>query len=241
MGGHPLGSLYVVATPIGNLEDVSLRALRVLREVSLLAAEDTRTAQKLLARYEIRVPAILSYFEGNSRRRVPQILGYLAEGDVALISEAGTPGISDPGVFLVRAAVEAGYRVVPIPGANAAATALSASGFPGDRFTFLGFLPRRPRERQALLQQVAGHPWPLVLYESPYRVRACLADLLEVLGDRDVAVARELTKLHEEIFRGTLSQALERFLAPRGEFTIVVAPPRVVKERRGTTTPPGGL
>ena len=196
----------------------------------MVAAEDTRTTRKLLTRYEIQVPTI-SYFEGNSRQRLPKILSYLEEGDVALVTEAGTPGVSDPGADLVRAAANAGYPVVPIPGPSALAAALSVSGLSGDRFTFLGFLPRRPRQRKSVLQQVIAHPWPLVLYESPHRVIACLKDLLEVLGDRDVVVAREMTKIYEEVFRGSISQAMERFTAPRGEFTIVVAPVALFAER----------
>ena len=221
-GGPALGTLYLVATPIGNLEDVTLRALRVLREVSLIAAEDTRTTRKLLNRYDIHVPTI-SYFTGNIRRRTPQILAALAEGDVALVTEAGTPGVSDPGADLARAAAEAGYPTVPIPGPSAVAALLSVAGLSADRFTFLGFLPRKKGERQRLLESVATHPWPTVLYESPYRVRATLEALREAFGDRRVVVGREMTKLHEEVFGGTLAETLEHFQSPRGEFTLVVA------------------
>jgi 16S rRNA (cytidine1402-2'-O)-methyltransferase len=213
----------VVATPIGNLEDITLRALRVLREVSLVMTEDTRTTRKLLDRYEVRVP-MLSFFEGNVRRRTSHVLAELEAGhDVALVTEAGTPGVSDPGAELARAAAEAGCPVVPIPGPSAVATLLSVAGMDADRFTFLGFLPKKAGERRRLLESVAGHPWPLVLYESPYRVRATLEALLETLGDRELVAGREMTKLHEQVWRGTVNAALEHFTNPRGEFTLAVA------------------
>ncbi|MBI4200336.1 MAG: 16S rRNA (cytidine(1402)-2'-O)-methyltransferase [Chloroflexi bacterium] len=215
-------TLYVVATPIGNLEDMTLRALRVLKEVQLIAAEDTRTTRKLLRRFGVRTP-LLSYYEENRQSRIPTILNQLVSGDVALVSEAGTPAISDPGRELVQAAVQAGYAVVPVPGASAVIVALAASGLPSESFTFLGFLPRRRKERRAVLQGVAGEPRTLVLFEAPHRLRATLADLVDVLGgDRPVAVCRELTKLYEEVHRGTVAQALARFVQPRGEFTLVI-------------------
>jgi 16S rRNA (cytidine1402-2'-O)-methyltransferase len=219
-----MGTLYVVATPIGNLEDVTLRALRTLREVHLIAAEDTRTARKLLARYEISTPTT-SYFEHNEPVKTPLILRELAQGDVALISEAGMPGLSDPGYELIRAVIDAGYPVVPIPGPSAIPTALAVSGLPADRFLFLGFLPRRRKDRREALQAVAGLPWTLVFFEAPHRVLESLADVEEVLGDRQAAMARELTKLHEEIRRGAVSQMRAALAAgdTRGEFTIVVA------------------
>jgi len=219
-----MGTLYVVATPIGNLEDVTLRALRVLREVRLIAAEDTRTARKLLARYDIATPTT-SYFEHNKAAKMPQVLAALAEGDVALISEAGMPGLSDPGYELIRAAIAAGYPVVPIPGPSAITTALAAAGLPADRFVFLGFLPRRKKERRELLAEVAGLPWTLVFFEAPHRILESLADMQEVLGDRPMAAARELTKMHEEIARGTVAELRARLEAgdTRGEFTLVVA------------------
>ncbi len=233
-----MGTLYVVATPIGNLEDVTLRALRVLREVRLIAAEDTRTARKLLARYEIATPTT-SYFEHNKGVKTPRVLAALAEGDVALISEAGMPGISDPGHELITSALAAGYPVVPVPGPSAVVTALAVSGLPADRFLFLGFLPRRAQERRALLQSAAASPWTLVFFEAPHRIVESLADVQEVLGDREIVAARELTKLHEEIWRGTVS-ALRAELAAgdrRGEFTLVVAgarpePPQVWPRER---------
>jgi len=215
--------LYVVATPIGNLQDITLRALEVLRSASLIACEDTRTTRNLLARYGLRGRLVI-YHEHNHRQRLPLLLRALEEGDVALVSEAGTPGISDPGADLVRSARERGFRVVPVPGPSAVASALSVAGLRADRFTFLGFLPRRARERRALLEGVAGLPWPLVVMEAPHRLHACLVDLEAVLGDREVAVCRELTKVHEEVFWGTLSSARQHFAEPRGEFTLVVAP-----------------
>ncbi len=217
-----MGILYVVATPIGNLEDITLRALRVLGEVSMIAAEDTRTVRKLLSHHEIRAPKIVSYTEQGRARRTPQLLAALSDGDIALVSEAGTPAISDPGVHLVAAAAEAGHDVVPIPGASALAAALSACGLPTRRFHYLGFLPRQPAQRRKLLREASSLPETIVMFESPHRIRAALVDLTEAFGDRRVAVCREMTKLHEEIYRGTLSEAQERFSEPRGEFTLVV-------------------
>ncbi|MBI4570835.1 MAG: 16S rRNA (cytidine(1402)-2'-O)-methyltransferase [Chloroflexi bacterium] len=217
-----MGTLFLVATPIGNLEDVTLRALRVLGEVPLIAAEDTRTARKLLTSHGVRAPRMLSYTDRNRRARTPAILAALADGDVALVSEAGMPGISDPGGHLVEAAVAAGHRVVPVPGASALTAALAASGLPARRFRYLGFLPRTSGQRRKLLGEVASLAETLVAFESPHRLRAALADASAVLGDRRIAVCRELTKLHEEIFRGTLSEALDHFDQPRGEFTLVI-------------------
>ena len=217
-----MGTLYLVATPIGNLEDVTLRALRLLGEVSLIAAEDTRTIRKLLTHHGIPAPRLLSYTERNRRQRTPSILVALDEGDVALVSEAGMPGISDPGVHLVEAAVAAGHRVVPVPGSSALTAALAASGLPTRRFHYLGFLPRQPAQRRKLLREVATLTETLVAFEAPHRLRVALVDLRDALGDRRVAVCRELTKLHEEIFRGTLSDAIDHFAEPRGEFTLVI-------------------
>ncbi len=218
-----MGSLYLVATPIGNLEDITLRALRVLREVELVAAEDTRHTRTLLARYEIET-SVTSYFEHNKLTKLDQILGALETGDVALVSDAGMPGLSDPGYELVRACLERGVPVVPVPGPSAVVTALVASGLPTDRFLYLGFLPRRAQTRRALLASVASEPVTCVFFEAPHRLLATLADLCAALGDRPVAVARELTKVHEEIWRGTLEEARAHFEAspPRGEFTLVV-------------------
>ncbi len=217
-----MGTLYVVATPIGNLEDITLRALRVLASAALIAAEDTRTARKLLTAHGIKAPRLVSFNDHNKRARIPAILEALDELDVALISEAGTPGISDPGVELVAAAAAAGHRVEPVPGASAMTAALAAAGLSARRFRYLGFLPRRGRERKALLREAAKSGDTLVLFEAPHRLRATIVDLVEALGERRVAVCRELTKLHEEVFRGRLSAALEHFAGPRGEFTLVV-------------------
>ena len=213
--------LYIVATPIGNLEDITLRAVRVLGEVGLIAAEDTRVTRKLLARYDIHTP-LTSYHEHNKRSKLPSLLAALTEKDVALVTDAGTPGVSDPGHELVRAASDAGVRVVPIPGASAITSAIAVSGLPADRFVYLGFLPRRRSERLELLGSLATERRAMVALETPHRLRAALEDLLETLGDRRIAVGREMTKLHEEVFRGAVSDALETFVAPRGEFTLVI-------------------
>ncbi len=216
-------TLYIVGTPIGNLEDITLRALRVLGEVALIAAEDTRKARILLDHYSIRTP-LTSFFEGNEQRKLAPLLAALEHGDVALISEAGMPGISDPGYSLVRAAIDAGFSVTPVPGPAALITALAAAGLPTDRFLFLGFLPRKASEQRAVLAEVAALRATLVLYESPRRVEATLSVLRETLGNRPVALCRELTKLHEEFWRGDLDGALAHLQEqpPRGEFTLVI-------------------
>jgi 16S rRNA (cytidine1402-2'-O)-methyltransferase len=212
----PAGRLFVVATPIGNLEDVTLRALRVLREVRLIACEDTRRARNLLKTHGIATRC-LSCFEHNERERVPQVLERLRSGDdVALVSDAGTPAVSDPGYRLVRAAREAGLPVIPVPGASAALAALSVSGLPSDRFLFVGFLPSKAEARRRALRELAIGPATLVFYESPLRVVAALDDLAEAFGDRDAFLCREATKLHEEYVRGRLSELRAR-LAERGE------------------------
>jgi 16S rRNA (cytidine1402-2'-O)-methyltransferase len=213
--------LYIIATPIGNLEDITLRALRVLGEVQLIAAEDTRTARKLLNRYNIKT-RLTSYFEHNKRMKMPVLLEMLEEQDIALISEAGMPGISDPGYELIKAAIEKDIQVVALPGSSAVTTALAVSGLPADQFVYLGFLPRKKGEKRTLMASVKDEPRTLLCFESPYRVVDSLAAMLEVLGDRNVAVCREMTKLHEEVFRGPLSSAVKHFQKPRGEFTIVI-------------------
>ncbi|HEY3109697.1 MAG TPA: 16S rRNA (cytidine(1402)-2'-O)-methyltransferase [Chloroflexota bacterium] len=220
-----MGTLYLVATPIGNLEDVSLRALRVLREARLIAAEDTRVTRRLLDHYQIAARPI-SLNAANERRRRPALLAALADGDVALVSDAGTPTVSDPGADLVSAALEAGHAVVPIPGPSAVLAALAASGLGGGPFTFVGFLPRRGGERRGALARLVELPHPLVLFEAPTRLLATLGDLRAALGDRPAAVARELTKLHEEVVRGELGALVAHFEArpPRGEVTLVVGP-----------------
>ncbi len=214
-------TLYVVATPIGNLEDISLRALRTLREVKLIAAEDTRKTKRLLTTYDIKTP-MTSYHQHNKWTKLDYILNYLEGGDVALVSNAGTPGISDPGYELIVAASQRGIPVVPIPGASVVITALTISGLATERFTYLGFLPRRADSRRRLLGTVVNEYGTIVVLEAPHRLLAALKDILLVLGDRKVAVCRELTKVHEEVFRGRISQAIGHFTEPRGEFTLVI-------------------
>lgn len=218
-----MGTLYLVSTPIGNLEDITVRALAVLRSARLIAAEDTRQTQKLLRKYQITTPTI-SYHEHNKLAREDRIVQALAEGDVALVSDAGTPGLNDPGYELVQAVLRAGLPVSPIPGPSAPVAALVTSGLPTDAFTYLGYLPRKASERRARLAEIAALPYTLIFLETPHRLIDALDDLLAVLGNRRIAVARELTKLHEEIFRGTINEARERFQrdVPRGEFTLVV-------------------
>lgn len=218
-----MGTLYVVATPIGNLEDITLRALRILKSVSLVAAEDTRSARRLLRHYGIDT-RITSFFEHSSPAKLASIVRLLQTEDIALISEAGMPAISDPGYELVAAAIAQGAPVLPAPGPSAVLAALAVSGLPTDRFLYLGFLPRRSNERRRVLAGAAGEPGSLVFYEAPHRLLHTLDDMLVVLGDRRIAVARELTKVFEEVRRSTVSQALAHFqaTAPRGEFTLVV-------------------
>jgi 16S rRNA (cytidine1402-2'-O)-methyltransferase len=213
--------LYVIATPIGNLEDISLRALRLLREVKLIAAEDTRTTRHLLNAYNIKTP-LTSYHEHSKRAKLDYLLDYLEKEDLALVSEAGMPGLSDPGYKLIVAAIERGISVVPIPGASAVITALVVSGLPTDQFLYVGFLPRRKGQRQRLLSSIADEPRTIVAFETPHRLREALSDIEEILGDRRLSVCRELTKVHEEIFRGRVSQAREHFTEPRGEFSLVI-------------------
>jgi len=224
--GEKLGTLYVVATPIGNLDDMTLRAIKVLKEVPVIAAEDTRSAQNLLRHFEIARPTIVSFFEGNEAGRTEHLMARLRGGDdVAVISEAGTPGVSDPGARLVAAAVVAGVRVVPVPGASAALAALVASGLPSDEFYFVGFPARDGGPRLQAFSRLRNIEGTLVIYEAPGRAAATLHDLAAVLGDeRRACVARELTKIHEELVRGTLKELTARFgeNAPRGEVTIVV-------------------
>jgi 16S rRNA (cytidine1402-2'-O)-methyltransferase len=216
-----MGRLYVIATPIGNLEDLSSRAARILGEVSLVVAEDTREARKLLT--HIGAPARVTSFHAHSGpAALTTILKALDEGDVAYVSDAGTPAVSDPGPALVRAAADAGHEVLAVPGPSAVTAALSVSGLIADSFLFLGFLPRRPSERRQMLQDAATARSTLVLFEAPHRLRESLQDLHAVFGDRRIAVCRELTKMFEETFRGTVSGAIAHFTAPRGEFVIVV-------------------
>ena len=219
-----MGTLYLVSTPIGNLEDITLRALRVLREAHLIAAEDTRHTQRLLARYEIGTPCLV-YHEHNKLARGPQLVRQLREGrSVALVTDAGTPGISDPGCMLVRDARAAGVPVVPVPGASAVAAALSASGVPADRFVFDGFPPVKPGRRLNRLAALRDLDTTVVLYESPHRIQATLEAIGTVFGEREIVVARELTKQFEEIVRATPAAHRERLASAgiRGEFTIVI-------------------
>jgi 16S rRNA (cytidine1402-2'-O)-methyltransferase len=218
------GTLFVVATPIGNLEDITLRALRVLREVELIACEDTRRTRALLSHFDIHTPT-LSYFEHNKLTRGPQLLRQLAEGkSVALVTDAGTPGISDPGFLLVRDARAAGVPVVPVPGSSAVVAALSAAGVPADRFVFDGFPPVKPGRRLNRLTALRELETTIVLYESPHRILATLAAIDEVFGEREIVVARELTKQFEEIVRAAPAAHRERLAAAgiRGEFTVVI-------------------
>lgn len=218
-----MGILYLVATPLGNLEDMSPRAIRILREVNLVAAEDTRHSGTLLAHFGIRTP-LTSYFEFNKITKLDHIMAVLATGNVALISDAGMPAINDPGYELVKAALAGGYTVSPIPGPSAPIAAVAASGLPTDSFLYLGYLPRKSSERKQFLTDVVRQPYTLVFLEAPHRLLDSLSDMRVVLGNRSIAVARELTKLYEEIWRGNIAGALDYFNEhdPRGEFTLVV-------------------
>ena len=216
------GTLYIVATPIGNLEDVTLRALRVLKEVDLIACEDTRHSRKLFAHYQISKPTV-SYHEHNERDRGRELLKKLESGqNIALVSDAGTPLISDPGSGIVREAIDRGIRVVPIPGPSALVTALAASGLAFDTFTFVGFLPARRSQRLTRLKELAGLQSTLIFYEAPHRIAQTIRDLREVLGDRECVVARELTKVHEEFLRGSLGRLQIPEAAERGEIVLLV-------------------
>ena len=214
-------TLYIVGTPIGNLEDLTPRAARILSEVSLVAAEDTRVTRRLLSHLGIH-PRTTSFHQHNWRNKLDGLLAELAEGDVALVTDAGMPVVSDPGNELVTAAARAGIKIEVVPGPSAVTAALAMSGFAGDAFSFLGFLSRRRKDRQSALREASSSVVPLVIFEAPHRLRATLADMDTVLAGRPLAVCRELTKLHEEVFRGTASQALEHFDSPRGEVVLVV-------------------
>ena len=230
------GTLYLVGTPIGNVEDLSPRAKRILAEVDLIAAEDTRHTQGLLARFSIQRP-LVSYHDHNKERRTPDLVGKLRDGaSVAIVSDAGSPGISDPAFTLVRAAVDAGVPVVPIPGASSALCALEVSGLPTDRFAFEGFLPRRAARRRARIEELRRDPRTLIFFESPHRLRESLRDLAEGWGERPASISRELTKKFEETRRGTLRSLLEwaESTPPRGEFVLVVGgAPREGNEEEG--------
>ena len=214
-------TLFIVGTPIGNLEDLTPRAARILSEVALVAAEDTRVTRRLLNHLNIRTRTT-SFHQHNWRGKLDEVLAALAEGDVALATDAGMPGVSDPGSELVSAASNAGFKVEVVPGPSAVTAALALSGFVGDAFSFLGFLPRRKKDRQSSLREVLYSAVPLVIFEAPHRLRATLTDLELIFGDRQLAVCREITKRHEEVFRGTASEGLEHFDLPRGEVVIVI-------------------
>jgi 16S rRNA (cytidine1402-2'-O)-methyltransferase len=219
-----VGTLYLVATPIGNLEDITQRAIRTLRDVGCIAAEDTRHTRKLLEVYQIETP-LISYHEHSKPTRIDQLLAELETGDVALVSDAGTPGLSDPGFRLVRAALDAGHTISPIPGPSAPIAALVVSGLPADSYIYVGYLPRRAPERRSLLESLAGERRTLILFEVPHRLQSALEDMISVFGaERPAAVCRELTKVHEEVLRGSLQKIRDHFaeVEPRGEFTLVI-------------------
>lgn len=221
----PSGTLFVVATPIGHMEDITLRAIRTLKEVGVIAAEDTRQTRKLLTRHKVSTP-LVSYHDHNKEKRTPQLLGKLKAGtSIALVTDAGTPSISDPGHYLVREAIREAVSVVPIPGASAMIAALSVSGLATDSFVFIGFVPRKPGKRRALLDQLKQEPRTLIFYESPLRLPGLMQEILGVMGDRKAVTARELTKLHEEILRGPLSRMVKEMAASspvKGECTLLV-------------------
>ena len=227
-----MGTLYLVATPIGNLEDMSPRAVRVLREASLIAAEDTRHTGKLLKHFEIETP-LTSYFEHNKLNKLDFILKKLSTGDVALVSDAGTPAVNDPGYELVKVALASNFDVKPVPGPSAPIAAVTVSGLPTDAFLYLGYLPHKTSDRHKAILQVGNFPYTLIFLESPYRIVESLEDILSILGDRQICVAREMTKMFEEYWRGTVSGAVEYFKSQpaRGEFTLVIE--GKTKEERG--------
>lgn len=218
------GTLYIVATPIGNLEDITLRAIRILKEADLIAAEDTRHTRKLLAHFDIHTP-LTSFFKGNEKQKTANIIAELLSGkNVALVSNAGTPCISDPGYPLLIEAIKSGIHVCPIPGPSALTASISAAGMPTDRFTFIGFLPDKKGKRKRALEELANTAHTLVFYVSPWKAPATVKDIFEVLGDRPAVICRETTKIHEEFIRGTLKSLcahIEKF-PPKGEITIVV-------------------
>ena len=250
-----LSTLYLVATPIGNLEDISQRALRILGEVELIAAEDTRHTAKLLNHYDIRT-SLISFHEHSKPGKLQRLLNHLEQSDLALVSDAGTPVLNDPGYELVKVAIEAGHEVSPIPGPSAPISALIASGLPADNFLYLGYLPRKSSDRRRTIQEVAALPYTVIFFETPHRLLDSLEDLLDELGDRELVVAREISKLHEEFYRGKISSALAHFNdhPPRGEITLVLAgnPPEMrtwsegeiladIKERKSQNIPPAQI
>lgn len=226
MVSNEKGTLYVVATPLGNLKDITLRALEVLKDSDLIAAEDTRRTQKLLSAYDLHGP-LISFNEDNQYRKIPSLIDRLKQGQrISLVTDGGTPGISDPGRELVREARLARIAVVPIPGPSALVCALSASGLPGDSFIFLGFLPRRKSRRKRILEEMKEQKRTIILYEAPHRIGDLLKEIQTVLGEREVTLTRELTKIHEEIISGPVSEHLQRLAdrEPRGEYTVLLSP-----------------
>ncbi len=228
-----MGTFYVVGTPIGNLGDITGRAARILSEVALIAAEDTRITRRLLNHLGLRSP-LVSCNQHNWQARLPSLLQALETGDVALVTDAGMPAVSDPGSEVAAQVAAAGFPLEVIPGPSAVTAALAVAGLPADSFLFLGFLPRRRQERQAALSAIAALPYTLVIFEAPHRLRPALEDLRSILGDRQITVCRELTKLHEEVHRSSIAAALAHFTNPRGEFVLVVAGRAAVKD--ATTT-----
>lgn len=217
-----MGKLYIVATPIGNLEDITLRALRILNEVNFIAAEDTRVTRKLLSRYNIHTK-LISFHDKNEQRKIPYIIRALSVGDVALVSDAGTPVLNDPGYPLLLMVRKNSIPIVPVPGPSALTTTVSVSSIPTNQFIFLGFLPRKTRQRRNELSEFLTEPRSLFMFESPYRLVETLNDILDVLGDRWVCISRELTKFHEEIFNGKVSEATTHFQRPIGEFSLIIS------------------
>ena len=226
------GTLYIVATPIGHLEDITFRAINVLKQVNLIAAEDTRRTNILLNAYDIKT-SLTSYHDYNKVRQGEKILQYLLSGKtVALVSDAGTPGVSDPGYFVINLAINHSIPVIPIPGVSAVITALSASGLPSDRFCFEGFLPRKSQARRKFIQSLQGEDRTLIFYESPYRILSTLQDFLAAYGERLVVIARELTKVYEEVMRGPLSVVVETLSGRKikGEFTVLISSRRYTEK-----------
>ena len=214
-------TLYIVATPIGNKGDITLRAMKTMNDVGLIAAEDTRRTARLLSMCGVN-KAMISYNEQTKRTKLPYLLKQLETIDVALVSDAGTPGMSDPGYELIKAAIDSGVEVVPIPGPSAIITAVVVSGLPTHEFTYLGYLPRLKAQRVKFLQYVTDEPRTMVVFEAPHRLKSALKDILAVMGDRRIAVCREMTKLYEEVYRGSVSGAVDYFKEMRGEFTLVI-------------------
>lgn len=226
MVSNEKGILYVVATPLGNLKDITLRALEVLKSSDLIAAEDTRRTQKLISAYDIHCP-LISFNENNKFRKMPDLIERLNQGQqISLVTDGGTPGVSDPGRDLVRETRQAGIKVVPIPGPSALICALSASGLPGDSFIFLGFLPRRKSRRKKILQEMKEQKRTVIFYESPHRIGDLLVEIRAVLGEREVTLTRELTKVYEEIVSGPISELIRQMSnrEPKGEYTLLLSP-----------------